>query len=102
MNNLNKLKEREQVIQAVTESICKVLTEKNRRYGNSAGEPLNVFSALNPIEGIRQRLDDKLKRVKTSTLANVEPNKNDIFDLIGYLTLYCVEKGWDNFDDLLD
>lgn len=57
---------------------------------------------MNPTEGIRQRLDDKLKRIKTSTYSNLEPNKNDIFDLIGYLTLLCVEKGWDNFEDLLD
>lgn len=84
------------------DSICETLIEKNRRYGNSVGNPLNVFSPLTPIQGIKQRLDDKIKRIQTSTLNKQEPSKNDVFDLIGYLSLYCVEMRWDNYNDLVD
>jgi hypothetical protein len=28
--------------------------------------------------------------------------KNDVTDIIGYLILYCVVKGWFSFRDLLD
>lgn len=79
-------------------SIGEVLIEKNRRYGNSALKPLNIFSKLNAKEGIRQRLDDKLKRISNST----EHRKNDVFDIIGYLILYCEANDWINFEDQLD
>lgn len=94
--------EQEELIQKVCRSIEQTLIEKNRRYGSSTRTPINVFSAASPIEGIKQRLDDKLKRIKTHTDTGLEPNKNDIFDLIGYLTLYCVEMQWDDLSDLLD
>lgn len=92
-------------IEKATDSIKKVLSEKNRRYGNSALNPINVFSSLNADEGIKQRLDDKLKRIKTHTEKQgmSEPlRKNDVFDLIGYLILYCVNNNWTDFEEFLD
>ncbi len=80
------------------ESLKRFLLEKNKRYGNSALEPINVFSKLSSEEGIKLRLDDKIKRIKNST----ELRKNDVIDLTGYLILMCVHKRWTNFDDLLD
>ena len=80
------------------ESLKKFLLEKNKRYGNSALEPINVFSKLSSEEGIKLRMDDKVKRIKNST----ELRKNDVVDLTGYLILMCVHKKWTNFDDLLD
>lgn len=77
---------------------------KNKRYGNAALEPLGVFSRhiktenSEALNGILVRLDDKLKRVKHGD----EIRKNDVSDLMGYLALLCVEKGWTNFDDLID
>jgi len=97
-----KLEEREAIINKVVDSIRNTLIEKNRRYGSSTGDPINVFSALGPEEGIRQRLDDKLKRIHTNTAFERPPRRNDVFDLIGYLVLYCVELNWDDFSDLLD
>lgn len=85
-------------ISETCESLKRFLIEKNRRYGNSALEPINVFSKLNPEEGMKLRMDDKVKRIKNSS----ELRKNDVVDLIGYLTLMCVHKEWKNFDDLLD
>ena len=79
-------------------SLKRFLLEKNKRYGNSALEPINIFSKLSSEEGIKLRMDDKVKRIKNSD----ELRKNDVVDLTGYLILMCVHKKWTNFDDLLD
>lgn len=77
------------------DSINSLLEYKNKKYGNAALEPLNIFQGKCKVG---QRLDDKLARVKNSEGLK----KNDIADLIGYLTLVCVENGWDNFDEFMD
>jgi hypothetical protein len=62
-----------------------MLIEKNRKYGNSALEPLGVFSQLSAKEGLLIRIDDKLKRIKNGSL---EKDDEDVVnDLIGYLVL---------------
>lgn len=71
---------------------------KNTLYGNSGLEPINVFSKTNAETGILQRVDDKIARIKNSP----ELRKNDVADLIGYLVLICVSKGWTNFDEFKD
>lgn len=81
----------------VCDSVKNTLLEKNKRYGDSALKPMKVFSKLEAEDGICQRLDDKLSRIKNSE----ELRKNDVFDLIGYLTLLSVQKGW-TFEDLID
>jgi hypothetical protein len=88
-------------IAQVCESVKKVLLEKNLRYGDSALNPMEVFTkhlGIDKAENlILTRLDDKLSRIKNSN----ELRKNDVFDLIGYLTLLSVKKNWD-FTDLID
>jgi len=74
------------------------LMVKNKRYGNSAIEPIQVFSNLPASEQINNRMDDKLLRIKNSDVER----KNDFVDLAGYIELKCVEKGWLDFKDLLD
>jgi hypothetical protein len=72
-------------VQEVLDSIEKMLIEKNRKYGNSALEPLGVFSQLSAKEGLLIRIDDKLKRIKNGSL---EKDDEDVVnDLIGYLVL---------------
>jgi len=72
-------------VQLVLDSIEKMLIEKNRKYGNSALEPLGVFSQLSAKEGLLIRIDDKLKRIKNGSL---EKDDEDVInDLIGYLVL---------------
>lgn len=85
-------------ITQVFNSIRDLVLEKNKRYGDSALSPLGCFSKLNGDEGIRIRLDDKLKRIANSS----DLRKNDIADLIGYLSLLCVSRGWTDFTDLID
>lgn len=85
-------------INKITESLNELLQEKNRRYGNSALEPLGIFNKNKATEGILVRLDDKLMRIKNSE----DLRKNDTADILGYLVLLCVDKDWLNFKELVD
>lgn len=74
----------EEVYKVLSE-ITEMLIAKNQKYGNSAIEPLGIFSDLSPEEGLKVRIDDKLKRIKNGSL-----NRDDedvINDLIGYLVI---------------
>lgn len=82
----------------ITESLCNLLTQKNKNYGNSALSPLGIFSKENSTSGLKIRLDDKLMRIKNCS----ELRKNDIADIMGYLTLLCISEDWLNFDELID
>ena len=83
MNTRNKIK-----------SKCKKLEElllnKNAKYGNSALEPLNVFSGAGAVAGIKMRIDDKLKRIKNAGL--VDATEDTLQDLAGYLILLMIAK----------
>jgi len=73
-----------EVYQVLSE-ITEMLIAKNQKYGNSAIEPLGIFSDLSPEEGLKVRIDDKLKRIKNGSLDN--DDEDVINDLIGYLVL---------------
>ena len=62
-----------------------LLIAKNIKYGNSALEPLGVFSQLSAKMGLLVRNDDKLKRIKNGFLDH--DDEDVINDLIGYLVL---------------
>lgn len=66
------------------EAVRVMLLEKNKLYGNSALEPLNVFAKGSPVDGINWRIDDKLKRIRNGALDDSEDPE---LDLIGYLLL---------------
>lgn len=85
----------------VLTSLGTVLAEKNKRYGDSALHPVNVFvkGDVSPAGiSLCARLNDKVARIQNSA----ELRKNDVCDLMGYLTLLCVEKNWLDFSDLID
>jgi hypothetical protein len=69
----------------VMQEIKELLLEKNEKYGNSALEPLGIFSQLSAKEGLLVRIDDKLKRIKNGSLD--KDDEDVINDLIGYLVL---------------
>jgi hypothetical protein len=69
--------------------IRELLVSKNLKYGNSALEPLGVFSQLSAKEGLLVRIDDKLKRIKNGSLQ--KDDEDVINDLIGYLVLLKIE-----------
>ena len=63
------------------------LIDKNRAYGNSALDPVRIFSNSDNVEQLKVRIDDKLSRFARGTDF---PGDNDIDDLIGYLVLLKV------------
>lgn len=69
--------------------IAQMLIEKNIAYGDSALNPIRVFSKSGPIEQLHVRIDDKLSRLMRGT---DYIGDNDIDDLIGYLILLKVAK----------
>ena len=89
----NNVEENETVvlIAKICDDIRDLLLEKNRAYGNSALEPIRVFSKANSCEQILVRIDDKLNRIKQG--ANILSEDEDVLqDLIGYLILLKVWK----------
>jgi hypothetical protein len=67
--------------------ISDLLIEKNIAYGNSALNPIRIFSKAETNEQLYVRIDDKLNRLKNN---QSYPGDNDIDDLIGYLVLLKV------------
>lgn len=74
----------------ICKTISDVLIDKNKKYGNSALQPINVFFKGNNTNSILIRLDDKLSRIKNN---KEDIRVNDICDTIGYLVLLLVAKG---------
>jgi len=65
-----------------------LLIQKNDAYGDSALNPVGIFSSLKASEAIRIRLDDKLKRI-----ANVGLNdetEDTLMDCAGYMVLLMI------------
>jgi len=69
--------------------IAQMLIEKNISYGDSALNPIRIFSTSDATEQLKVRIDDKLNRVKNN---QGFAGDNDIDDLIGYLILYKIAK----------
>ncbi len=74
-------------ISDVCDTIKSLLLTKNRKYGDSALNPVRVFSKVDTVEQIKVRLDDKLSRLKN---AQDDEDEDVISDLIGYLVLFKV------------
>lgn len=78
----------EEEVRAQTDALAEMLIMKNRAYGDSALNPVRVFSKASPREQILVRLDDKLSRISRG-----EPgafNEDVVKDIIGYLILLRV------------
>jgi hypothetical protein len=69
--------------------ITSMLLAKNIAYGNSALNPIRIFSDANDMEQLNVRIDDKLNRIKNKKLFDGD---NDEDDLIGYLLLKKAKK----------
>lgn len=65
------------------------LLDKNRKYGNSALEPMRVFSRSGPTEQLDVRIDDKLSRIRSRQDDDDEDAEED---LLGYLLLKRVAR----------
>ena len=76
-------------IARVCDEVKTVLLEKNRTYGNSALDPLRIFSRTGPVEQLNVRIDDKLSRIARGSEYAGDDTE---LDLIGYLVLRRVAR----------
>lgn len=89
MNNIEDLVKaapQGEQIRRVGEEIIAMLLEKNIAYGNSALEPIRIFSDANTREQLFVRIDDKLNRIMQGS----NDDEDVVMDLIGYLILLKV------------
>lgn len=79
-------------VQAVCAELVELIDRKNKAYGNSATQPLAVFSRLGTLDRLAVRIDDKLSRLgRGSEDAKAAVPEDTVLDLIGYLMIYLVE-----------
>lgn len=77
-------------IEEECDGIKEMLLEKNRSYGDSALDPVRIFSKADKEEQLLARIDDKLSRVQ---LGYDGFNDEDcVGDLIGYLILLRIAR----------
>jgi hypothetical protein len=69
------------------DQIKELLLRKNRQYGDSALNPVRIFSKADATEQIKVRLDDKLSRLASG---QADDDEDVILDLVGYLVLLRV------------
>lgn len=73
------------------QEILDLLIEKNAKYGNSAIEPVNIFSkGCSPLEQIYVQIDHKLARIARGN-ARLE-DEDVLLDLVGYLVLALIAR----------
>ena len=71
-------------VQQVLNPLEDLLVAKNEAYGNSALDPVNIFSKSTAVEQIKVRIDDKLSRLYRGKEYGDE---DTITDLLGYIVL---------------
>ncbi len=75
------------------DAIKRLLLAKNKKYGNSAADPVRVFAKTDSLDQIAVRCDDKLSRIRNmggliQVLRDAKDAEEDtVLDLIGYLIL---------------
>lgn len=79
----------EQNVRRTTDGIADLLIAKNKAYGDSALNPIRVFSKSDRIEQLNVRIDDKISRIQRGTDFEDEDTERD---LIGYLILKLIAK----------
>lgn len=84
LNKQLTMESTQQLISQTCDSIRDLLLEKNRKYGDSALNPLRVFSKGSSLDQIKVRIDDKLSRIQN---AQGDEDEDPLIDLMGYLVL---------------
>lgn len=82
----DKLTTSQNKIVEVCENMKNLLLYKNKKYGDSALKPNNIFYKGDSTNSIKIRLDDKIGRIKNCN----ETRINDVADIIGYCVLLLV------------
>lgn len=71
----------------VLDEVRQMLIQKNEAYGDSALNPVRIFSRAEPLEQLKVRIDDKLSRLARGDNAG----EDVIQDLLGYLIIYRIQ-----------
>lgn len=71
----------------VLNEVRQLLVAKNEAYGDSALDPVRIFSKASPLEQLQVRIDDKLSRLARGA----EAGEDVIQDLLGYLIIYRIQ-----------
>lgn len=69
--------------------VADTIVDKNLAYGDSALNPVRIFSKADRMEQLFVRLDDKLSRVQRG---HEYPGDDTIRDIIGYCTLILIAR----------
>lgn len=81
----NKLTQSQRDIVRICDALKSLLLEKNRAYGDSALNPVRIFSKASAAEQILVRLDDKISRITRGKWHLL--GEDAILDMLGYLVL---------------
>jgi len=79
----------EEKVHGELDTIGSMLIEKNKAYGNSALDPVRIFSGASPEEQLLVRIDDKLSRLQRG---HDFADEDTVTDLIGYLILLKIAR----------
>jgi len=82
---LEVMKTTQDYIIEVSTEVTNLLLEKNDAYGDSALNPVGIFSRGDAVESLCARIDDKLMRIKSRGITDA--TEDTVQDLIGYLIL---------------
>lgn len=66
-----------------------LLLQKNLAYGDSALNPIRIFSQADASEQLRVRIDDKLSRLARGAM---DEQEDTVLDLVGYLVLLLMAR----------
>ena len=86
------------LIEKICVDIQDLLLKKNQSYGDSALNPVRIFSKASSKEQILVRIDDKLNRIKQG-LDILDKDEDVLQDLIGYLILLKVWKERKDYEE---
>ena len=80
-------------VRAILSEIGDTIIAKNEQYGNSALEPVRIFSKASAVEQIKVRMDDKISRL---VRGNGEGDEDAQADLLGYIVLLKIAQSEDD------
>ena len=75
-------------VSQVVDEIASLLISKNAAYGDSALNPVRIFSKSDVLEQLNVRIDDKLSRLARGS----DAGEDVILDLLGYLIMYRIQQ----------
>lgn len=76
-------------VHRILDGVADTVIKKNASYGDSALNPIRVFSKADRMEQLFVRLDDKLSRVQRGS---EYPGDDTLRDIIGYATLILIAR----------